>query len=178
MFEIEKSQDAMEKSGTPLEWDEDPSTGEQAVSVRLRHFNSGRLLQIILYKDETKMNQVLTLATGKVGELEEDGEGISSKKVLKKGGRIQNYAFKLINRATVEESTLSRDTVANIRNESTKAFISTQVVKEDPVASADDPDDKPLSAVGSAGEEEHEEVESAKEEEGKAESKLIGAGGS
>ena len=56
MFEIEKSSDNMERSGTPLEWEEDPTSGEQAVSVRLRHFNSGRLLQIILYKDETKMN--------------------------------------------------------------------------------------------------------------------------
>ena len=125
MFEIEKSQDNMERSGTPLEWEEDPKTGEQAVSVRLRHFNSGRLLQIMLYKDENKMNQVLTITDGRSGELEEDGEGTSSKKVLKKGGRIQNYTFKLINRATVEESTLSRDTVANIRNEITGVFIST-----------------------------------------------------
>ena len=73
----------MERSGTPLEWEEDAISGEQAVTIRLRHFNSGRLLQIILYKDETKMNQVLTLATGKIGELEVDGEGTSSKKVLK-----------------------------------------------------------------------------------------------
>ena len=41
----------MERSGTPLEWEEDPISGEQAVTIKLRHFNSGRLLQIILYKD-------------------------------------------------------------------------------------------------------------------------------
>ena len=143
----------MERSGTPLEWEEDPTSGEQAVSVRLRHFNSGRLLQIILYKDETKMNQVLTLATGRSGELEEDGEGTSSRKVLKKGGRIQNYTFKLINRATVEESTLSRETVANIRNEATGAFISTQEVKQGPARTSDEPDDRPISPVESDQEE-------------------------
>ena len=54
-----------------------------------------------------------------------DGEGISSKKILKKGNRIQNYIFKLINRATVDENNLTRDTVANICNEGTKTFIST-----------------------------------------------------
>ena len=148
MFEIEKSQDDMEESGAPLTWEEDGDTGQQTVSVRLRHFNSGRLLQIILYKDETTMNQVLTLATGKAGELEEDGEGISSKKTLKKGGLIQNYVFKLINRATVDELKLSKDTVANIMNDSTKAFISTQFIREDTVIPDGDPDpnDEPLSA--------------------------------
>jgi len=35
----------------------------------------------------------VTLADGKNGQLEEDGEGISAKKILKKGGRIQNYVF-------------------------------------------------------------------------------------
>ena len=54
-----------------------------------------------------------------------DGEGISSKKILKKGNRIQNYVFKLINRATVDETNLTRDTVANISNEGTETFIST-----------------------------------------------------
>ena len=68
---------------------------------------------------------MLTLAAGQVGELEEDGEGISSKKIIEKGGLVQNYVFKLINRATVDELTLSRDTVANIMNDSTKAYIST-----------------------------------------------------
>ena len=95
----------------------------------------------------------MTLATGRSGELEEDGEGTSSRKVLKKGGRIQNYTFKLINRATVEESTLSRDTVANIRNEATGAFISTQEVKQGPARPSDEPDDRPISPVESDQEE-------------------------
>ena len=57
---------------------------------------------------------------------------------------MQNYVFKLINRATVDELTLSRDTVANIMNDSTKAYISTQYVKEEQAAPDHDPHDKPL----------------------------------
>ena len=44
---------------------------------------------------------------------------------MKKANRIQNYVFKLTNRATVDELNLTRDTVANISNEGTKTFIST-----------------------------------------------------
>ena len=79
-----------------------------------------------MQKDRNSISQILTLATStSIGQLEQDGEGISSKKILKKGNRIQNYIFKLINRATVDESNLTRDTVANISNEGTKTFIST-----------------------------------------------------
>ena len=73
------------------------------------------------------MNQILTLAKGgQDGELEQDGEGISSKKILKIGGRIQNYEFQLANRATVDESTLSKETVANIANQATGTYISSE----------------------------------------------------
>ena len=54
-----------------------------------------------------------------------DGDGISSKKILKKANLIQNYVFKLTNRATVDETILTKETVANISNEGTKQFIST-----------------------------------------------------
>ena len=54
----------MEESGTPLQWEEDRDTGEQTVGVLLRHFNSGRLLQIMISKDKAKMTEVLTLAKG------------------------------------------------------------------------------------------------------------------
>lgn len=94
--------------------------------IRLRHFVSGRLLQVSLFKDKNKISQILTLASSsQSGKLEMDGDGISSKKILKKGNRIQNYVFKLINRATVDEQNLTRETVANISNEGTKTFIST-----------------------------------------------------
>ena len=65
-------------------------------------------------------------------------------KILKRGGCIQNYVFKLINRATVDKPTLSKETVANIRNDDTKAFISTQLVKEDTILNDNDSNDEPL----------------------------------
>ena len=92
----------------------------------------------MLYKDKAKMKQVLTLAKGQDGKLEHDGEGISAKKVLKKGGRIQNYIFKLTNRATVDELTLTTTTVCNIKNDGTKTFISTQIQKDDGTADVEE----------------------------------------
>ena len=68
----------------------------------------------------------MTLSKSEKGQLETDGEGLSSKKILKTGNRIQNYIFKLMNRATVDEINLTRDTVANINNVETKTFISTE----------------------------------------------------
>ena len=128
----------MEESGTPLTWQEERETGEQTCEVRLRHFNSGRLLQIQLFKDKNKMRQVLTLAKVADGKLEDDGEGISAKKVLKATGKIQNYIFKLTNRATVDEMTLTKETVCNIKNDGTKSFITTQFAKDDGTADADE----------------------------------------
>jgi len=49
---------------------------------------------------------------------------------LKKSNRIQNYIFKLINRATVDESNLTKNTVANISNVDSKTYISTEVAND------------------------------------------------
>ena len=92
----------MEESGSPLQWEEDVE-GSQSVRVRLRHFVSGRLLQVCLGKDRHYISQILTLASNSKNGLEQDGEGLSSKKILKESNRIQNYIFKLTNRATVDE---------------------------------------------------------------------------
>ena len=161
MFEIEKSQDLVEESGTPLQWEEEGDTGEQTVSVRLRHFNSGRLLQINIAKDKGRMIQVLQLAKGQQqGVLEKDGEGVSAKKVLKMGGRIQNYVFKLTNRATVDEMTLTRETVCNIQNDGTKTFVSTEFQKGDG-ADAEDEEDEEEDRQAVQEEEERQETEAA-----------------
>lgn len=117
----------MEESGSPLQWDEDQEDGSQSVCVRLRHFVSGRLLQVQLIKDRRCISKLLTLAQGSLGELERDGNGVSSKKILRNSDRIQNYVFKLTNRATVDEPILTRDTVANISNVGTNTFISTEI---------------------------------------------------
>jgi hypothetical protein len=58
LFELEKDTDTMEDSGTALEWSEEPdSTGKcnQICKVRLRHFISGRLIQVSYYKGVDKM---------------------------------------------------------------------------------------------------------------------------
>ena len=46
-----------------------------------------------MYKDRNKISKILTFAQSKQGALEKDGEGISSKKILKTANRIQNYIF-------------------------------------------------------------------------------------
>ena len=81
---------------------------------------------------------MLTLAKVADGKLEDDGEGISAKKVLKATGKIQNYIFKLTNRATVDEMTLTKETVCNIKNDGTKSFITTQFAKDDGTADVDE----------------------------------------
>lgn len=127
LFEIETDKEEIEESGNVLQWIIEPETGEMTCGVRLRHFNSGRLLQVTYYKDHNYMGQILTLADGKNGGLEEDGQGISSKKILRKGGRVQNYTFKFYNKTNGDELSLTRETVFNIRNTETKLYISTQV---------------------------------------------------
>ena len=45
LFEIERDQEDMEESGGNLQWQEEGGdTGQIVCPVRLRHFNSGRLL--------------------------------------------------------------------------------------------------------------------------------------
>jgi hypothetical protein len=72
------------------------------------------------------MGQTLTLAYSKEDQLEEYGSGISSKKILQSGGRIQNYVFSLISRTTGDETTLNTETVMNIQNSETKLFLATK----------------------------------------------------
>lgn len=112
--------------------------------MRLRHFVSGRLLQVCLLKDRHGISQILTLSKNDKGQLETDGEGLSSKKILKAGNRIQNYIFKLINRATVDEINLTTETVANINNVETKTFISTEIKNYDESAEQEDNDEGEL----------------------------------
>ena len=59
----------MEDSGSPLQWEEDVD-GSQSVRVRLRHFVSGRLLQVCLSKDRNFISQILTLASNSKNGLE------------------------------------------------------------------------------------------------------------
>jgi hypothetical protein len=75
------------------------------------------------------MRQMISLANSKGSCLEEDGEGVSAKKILRQGGRIQNYVFKFLNRANSDEAILNRETVMNIKNSGTGLFLSTDVVK-------------------------------------------------
>ena len=57
------------------------------------------------------------------------------------GGRIQNYVFKLTNRATVDEMTLTKETVCNIQNDGTKTFVSTEFQKGDGADAEDEEED-------------------------------------
>ena len=52
----------IEGSGNVLSWMDEPETGKQFCKVYLRHFNSGRLLQVTYYKDSSNIGQVVTLA--------------------------------------------------------------------------------------------------------------------
>ena len=72
------------------------------------------------------MGQILTLAYSKEGVLEESGMGISSKKILQTGGKLQNYVFLTISRSQGEEATLTRESVLNIQNQDTKLFLATK----------------------------------------------------
>lgn len=51
LFEVEMCKDSMEESGAGLQWQEDPETGSMICPVHLRHFNSGRLVQVTYFKD-------------------------------------------------------------------------------------------------------------------------------
>ena len=55
MFEIETQTDTLERSGFPLEWQEDAESDNQVCKVHLRHFISGRLLQVSFFKNEERM---------------------------------------------------------------------------------------------------------------------------
>lgn len=51
LFELESTIGCMEESGQVLSWTDEPETGKQVCRVHLRHFNSGRLLQVTYFKD-------------------------------------------------------------------------------------------------------------------------------
>jgi len=63
----------MEESGEPLQWSEDKETKQMLCKVHLRHFNSGRLLQVTYFKDANLIGQIVTLADSALGQIEEDG---------------------------------------------------------------------------------------------------------
>ena len=94
--------------------------------MHLRHFNSGRLLQVTYFKDNSNIGQLVTLANSG-GGIEEDGANISGKKILTKGGKLQNFIFNLNSRSMVNESvrTLTKESVCNIGNAGTKLYLST-----------------------------------------------------
>lgn len=56
--------------------------------MRLRHYNSGRLLQVTYFKDFQKIGQIVTLADSQNGTLEEDGVNVFGKKTLSKLGKL------------------------------------------------------------------------------------------
>ena len=110
-----------------LSWENEPETGKQVCHVHLRHFNSGRLLQVTFVKESSKIGQVVTLADSE--GLEQDGASIYGKKILTKGGKLQNFIFNLYSRSLVSDTvrTLSRDSVCNLGNAGTKLYLSTQL---------------------------------------------------
>ena len=125
-----------------LQWTEDAESGKMICPVHLRHFNSGRLLQVTYFKDTSSIGQVVTLADS--SGLEEDGANISGKKILTKGGKLQNFVFNLISRSMVNDSvrTLSKETVCNIGNAGTKLFLSTQIFGQQGADEEEEEDDE------------------------------------
>jgi hypothetical protein len=55
LFELEHVGDTMSNSGDVLSWVDEPETGHQICKVHLRHYNSGRLLQVTYFKDKEKI---------------------------------------------------------------------------------------------------------------------------
>lgn len=76
----------MVDSGDVLQWVDEVESGKQICKVHLRHFNSGRLLQVTYFKDTDTLGQLVTLANST--NLEEDGANIYGKKILTKGGKL------------------------------------------------------------------------------------------
>ena len=64
--------------------------------------------------------------------VEQDGANIFGKKILTKGGKLQNFVFNLYSRSMVNDSvrTLSKDSVCNLGNAGTKLYLSTQAANE------------------------------------------------
>lgn len=85
------------------------------------------MLQVTYYKDASNIGQVVTLADSP--QLEEDGANIFGKKILTKGGKLQNFIFNLYSRSMVNDTvrTLSRESVCNLGNAGTKLYLSTQL---------------------------------------------------
>lgn len=115
----------IDESGQVLSWVDEPETGKQICKVHLRHFNSGRLLQVTYFKDASHIGQVVTLADS-VG-VEQDGANVFGKKILTTGGKLQNFCFNLYSRSMVNDSvrTLSKESVCNLGNAGTKLYLST-----------------------------------------------------
>jgi hypothetical protein len=60
--------------------------------------------------------------------VEQDGANIYGKKILTKGGKLQNFVFNLYSRSMVNDTvrTLSRESVCNLGNAGTKLYLSTE----------------------------------------------------
>lgn len=61
--------------------------------------------------------------------VEQDGANVFGKKILTKGGKLQNFVFNLYSRSMVNDSvrTLSKESVCNLGNAGTKLYLSTQL---------------------------------------------------
>ena len=70
---------------------------------------------------------------------------------MQKNSKIQNYVFKLTNRATVDEMALTVATVANISNEGSQLFISTDHRNEEEEEGDEGEVDKDEEIVGEDG---------------------------
>lgn len=127
LFELESIGASMVGAGDVLQWQDEVETGKQICKVHLRHFNSGRLLQVTYYKDTNNLGQLVTLANSTY--LEEDGANIYGKKILTKGGKLQNFVFNLNSRSSVNDTvrTLSKESVCNLGNAGSKLYLSTSL---------------------------------------------------
>lgn len=84
-------------------------------------------MQVTYFKDNNVIGQNVTLAQSNSGHIEEDGDGVFTKKILAKGGKLQNIVFNLHSRSIIGDhsKTLSRETVCNISNAVAKLYLGT-----------------------------------------------------
>jgi hypothetical protein len=58
---------------------------------------------VTYFKDKNLIGQIVTLADSGSAPIEEDGAGVFSKKILSKGGKLQNIVFNLTSRSIIGE---------------------------------------------------------------------------
>jgi len=105
----------MDNSGSGLQWEDDVEGGGMVCPVHLRHFSSGRLLQITHVVKGGKLSYKITLQDSGDRSIEND---VLLEDEPNHPGKLQNYVFNLYSRSIISENsrTLSRDTVCNIGN--------------------------------------------------------------